>query len=328
MRIRCLLPRSLLSGLTAFSPAAQVPRFVGSGDRPARRQCLLCRDGGGRRRRRQARRRGRDRGRRRLVPEPVLEAPRHHPGTDREGQRLHPAARHRRRRPVDFALGAGWRPPDTATASTLQWLGRDSSGSLADPSDRLPGAHAPPAALGRRQGHGQEAARRRPASGPRHQGAELGRGAGGARARLRRPRRPVRTVLARRSRRRLAAHDPQPPTRRPRRRRSRRDRARLLGRGLSARPVSATASGRRTQLGSGNQDRPRRPRGPARSRWAGSPSGSPFIATIEPWHGFQVVVYTPVQRTTDSGTARSSPSRCSGATPSGAPTSTATRTTS
>jgi hypothetical protein len=29
---------------------------------------------------------------------------------------------------VDFALGAGWRPPDTTTAGTLQWLGRDASG--------------------------------------------------------------------------------------------------------------------------------------------------------------------------------------------------------
>src|SRR6516165_9804187 len=28
-------------------------------------------------------------------------------------------------RRVDFALGAGWRPTDTARPSTLQWLGRD-----------------------------------------------------------------------------------------------------------------------------------------------------------------------------------------------------------
>ena len=28
---------------------------------------------------------------------------------------------------VDFALGAGWRPPDTLKASTLQWLGRDAN---------------------------------------------------------------------------------------------------------------------------------------------------------------------------------------------------------
>ncbi len=29
---------------------------------------------------------------------------------------------------IDFALGAGWRPPDTKNPSTLQWLGRDAKG--------------------------------------------------------------------------------------------------------------------------------------------------------------------------------------------------------
>jgi hypothetical protein len=29
---------------------------------------------------------------------------------------------------IDFALGAGWKPPDTKTPSTLQWLGRDKAG--------------------------------------------------------------------------------------------------------------------------------------------------------------------------------------------------------
>ena len=29
---------------------------------------------------------------------------------------------------IDFALGAGWRPPDTKNPSTLQWLGRDAEG--------------------------------------------------------------------------------------------------------------------------------------------------------------------------------------------------------
>lgn len=29
---------------------------------------------------------------------------------------------------IDFALGAGWRPPDTRNPSTLQWLGRDNDG--------------------------------------------------------------------------------------------------------------------------------------------------------------------------------------------------------
>ncbi|GIW89311.1 MAG: hypothetical protein KatS3mg108_3635 [Isosphaeraceae bacterium] len=29
---------------------------------------------------------------------------------------------------IDFALGAGWKPPDTVTPGTLQWLGRDGAG--------------------------------------------------------------------------------------------------------------------------------------------------------------------------------------------------------
>lgn len=29
---------------------------------------------------------------------------------------------------IDLTLGAGWRPPDTMTASTLQWLGRGAEG--------------------------------------------------------------------------------------------------------------------------------------------------------------------------------------------------------
>ena len=50
---------------------------------------------------------------------------------------------------VDFALGAGWRPPDTKDPSTLQWLGRDAGGPMAGPSDPLRRADAAPAPLGR-----------------------------------------------------------------------------------------------------------------------------------------------------------------------------------
>ena len=65
--------------------------------------------------------------------------------------------------------------------------------------------------------------------------------------------------------------------------------------------------------------------GPARSRWASSKERQPFIATIEPWHGNQVVVYTPPAKQDGScGTGTSSTTTCAGATPSGVPTSTAT----
>ena len=119
---------------------------------------------------------------------------------------------------VDFALGAGWRPPDTKNPSTLQWLGRDAAGPLAGPPDPLRGAHAAPAPLGRREGDGQEATGRRAVAGPRHQGPELGGRGGGSRPRLRRSRETRDASLAGRSRRLLAAHDPQPSAHRHRRR--------------------------------------------------------------------------------------------------------------
>ena len=85
---------------------------------------------------------------------------------------------------VDFASGPAGSPPDTKNPSTLQWLGRDRAGPLAGPPDPLRGAHAAPPPLGRREGNGQEATRRRALAGPRHQGPELGGRGGGSRPRL------------------------------------------------------------------------------------------------------------------------------------------------
>ena len=94
---------------------------------------------------------------------------------------------------VDFALGAGWRPPDTKNPSTLQWLGRDARGPLAGPPDPLRRADAAPAPLGRRE---RDAGKKQlvvaALAGTRHQGPELGGRGGRARPRLRRPREPGR----------------------------------------------------------------------------------------------------------------------------------------
>jgi hypothetical protein len=49
---------------------------------------------------------------------------------------------------------------------------------------------------------------------------------------------------------------------------------------------------KRTQLGNGNQDNPKNNRGASEIKM-GHLKNSKFIATIEPWHGNQVVVYTP-----------------------------------
>ncbi len=49
----------------------------------------------------------------------------------------------------------------------------------------------------------------------------------------------------------------------------------------------------RQPIGQGNQDYPNSNRGSSEIKRGQLKDGSPFLATIEPWHGNQVVVYTP-----------------------------------
>jgi hypothetical protein len=49
----------------------------------------------------------------------------------------------------------------------------------------------------------------------------------------------------------------------------------------------------RHQVGKGNQDNPKSNRGSSEVKRGKLKDGLPYIATIEPWHGHQVVVYTP-----------------------------------
>jgi hypothetical protein len=59
--------------------------------------------------------------------------------------------------------------------------------------------------------------------------------------------------------------------------------------------LSRDSSGRwvRRQIGEGNQANPKSNRGASEIKQGRLKNGSPYIATIEPWHGNQVVVYTP-----------------------------------
>jgi hypothetical protein len=50
---------------------------------------------------------------------------------------------------------------------------------------------------------------------------------------------------------------------------------------------------KRTQLGIGNQATPTGSRGASEIKLGQLKGGARYIATIEPWHGHQVVVYTP-----------------------------------
>lgn len=58
--------------------------------------------------------------------------------------------------------------------------------------------------------------------------------------------------------------------------------------------IRRDASGKwtRTHIGTGNQANPKGSRGASEIKQGRLTSGAPFIATIEPWHGDQVVVYT------------------------------------
>jgi hypothetical protein len=49
----------------------------------------------------------------------------------------------------------------------------------------------------------------------------------------------------------------------------------------------------RRHLGAGNQDKPKSNRGASEVKLGRFKDGRRYIATIEPWHGHQVVVYTP-----------------------------------
>ena len=49
----------------------------------------------------------------------------------------------------------------------------------------------------------------------------------------------------------------------------------------------------RTQIGAGNQENPKSSRGSSEIKLGRLKDGKQFIATVEPWHGNQVVVYTP-----------------------------------
>ncbi len=51
-----------------------------------------------------------------------------------------------------------------------------------------------------------------------------------------------------------------------------------------------------TRIGTGNQDTPKGSRGASEIKQGRLKDGTPFIATVEPWHGFQIVVYTPPKK--------------------------------
>src|SRR5207302_694772 len=62
--------------------------------------------------------------------------------------------------------------------------------------------------------------------------------------------------------------------------------------GVSLLTHDAGGNWKRRHLGAGNQANPKSNRGSSEVKQGTLKNGRPFIATIEPWHGNQVVVYT------------------------------------
>lgn len=197
-----------------------------------------------------------------------------------------------RDRKVDFVIGAGWKPSDTETAGTLQWVGRDADGNwqvhpinFEEPSlHRMTWASVPPG-RGRRlivaplQGRGTK-------------GPDWGAG------------NPVKILSY------SIPEDPSSPE----------WPVEVLDESLhtvhnlhvntfdqdripeiflaswegvfALQKTGENEPWRKVQVGTGNQQTsPFKGASEVRTGWLGS--NSRYVATIEPWHGSQVVVYTP-----------------------------------
>ncbi len=194
---------------------------------------------------------------------------------------------------IDFALGAGWRPPDTTRPGTLQWLGRDQAGTWrVHPIDyHEPSLHR--LRWGDVKGTGKKQLVVAALQGRGTKPPNWGKGQGAA----------------------VLVYDvPDDPT-------SKDWPVETAHKGLhtihnlqlvdlngdrqddillacweGVFGLARNGAGRwaRTQLGTGNQwTSPNK--GASEVKLGRTGDGLPLIATIEPWHGFQVVVYSRPQ---------------------------------
>ncbi len=200
---------------------------------------------------------------------------------------------------IDFAVGAGWAPPNTKTASTLQWIGRDKEGrwqvhpisSFQEPMlHRIRWADV--------LGTGRPQLVVAPLQGRDTKGPDWGSGPG-VQVQVfsipddpTRPDWPVTTA----SNDLHCIHNlwpieagtlgPAPA------KKSAEDILLAAWEGVFLLSRSDSDSWTETRLGAGNQESSPS-KGASEIKLGHLADGSPYIATIEPWHGFQVVVYTP-----------------------------------
>jgi hypothetical protein len=193
---------------------------------------------------------------------------------------------------LDLALGAGWQPGNTKDASTLQWLRRGKS--LDEPWDMFPIEYAEPTLHRMRfvEHDGKRMLLTVPLTG-RGATKEKNWAETGVRVELRsipadptKPAWPAETISD-------ALHVPHNFQ-------FRGDKDGLLVASYEGLHLLMPAEKWKSHpLSEGDQTNPASNRGCSEVKAGKLKSGAPIIATIEPWHGDKVVVYTQAEGTTD-----------------------------
>jgi hypothetical protein len=193
---------------------------------------------------------------------------------------------------IDFALGADWRPFDTRKGGTLQWLSRGKTlediWTLHEISDDIPTIHR--IRFADLDGTGKPVLMVAPLMGRNSTREKNWLDAPVRLLAFRIPKDPVRDRWTPETidESLHVVHNIHP----------------IAGPGNGMNLLTASYEGvhrlQRTdghwkakQLGSGNQETPNGSRGSSEIKQGKLKDGTPFLATIEPWHGHQVVVYTP-----------------------------------
>jgi hypothetical protein len=193
---------------------------------------------------------------------------------------------------VDFALGAGWRPPNTTTGGTLQWLRRAGSGDapwLVSPISAEPSLHR--IRWGDVLASGKKQLVVAPLQGRATKGPNWGEGQGVRLLVFSVPDNPVKEAWP------VEVADASLHTIHNLQLVDFDDDGRddiVLGAWEGVFVLKRDSGGKwsKTKLGTGNQES-NPAKGASEIKVGRMADGRRYIATIEPWHGFQVVVYTP-----------------------------------